>query len=578
MPSALLLAHIEVWVAELERKVQAFEAAVDEVEEEMEKAEQDCARDETDAPGEKIEQHEQRARPMRRLQRLEQALAKAEHIAGLVNAANSTLNQAIDAAQQVVTNEQIGASSPPDPATPQIAPQQTIEEQAAAVDSLPADPADEARPTSLQGGGTAPQRLIRASLMYPHTAAQQLPREAMYEPLPHGATILAGRYRIVELLHARPRVNLYLAYRLASANERAQGTPSSSLVAIREIVLTGLSPELQKRIKQAAFEEFVAPGLLGSPRLPGVGDRISVEHERHYLIMQLRPAEERSTRQAKQAGQAAIAVPLAELLLKHQQWPEWLDMETAFEWGVQLCRIVARLHHMGVVLGDLDPATILVSSTGPATWAPVLLVSWPPAPQFWLAGSSREQHASIFPIADSLPENAFAAPETLLGRADERSDVYSLGAILYLFFTRYAPAAAALRQPVEQPAQNGHHHEEQSGTEPAPQAKPVPFRLSTSATLKSAKVRLTPFEPQSGMALVPPHLFNSLISPSLEALLMRALALSPSERFPSIFSLVEALEAIDPAIEFVDRFEETNPTHRDSRITRVLERVRRNNS
>ncbi len=391
-------------------------------------------------------------------------------------------------------------------------------------------------------------------------------------------SILAGRYRIVALLHARPRVNLYLAYRLASANERAQGTPSSSLVAIREIVLSGLSPELQKRIKQAAFEEFVAPGLLGSPRLPGVGDRISVEQERHYLVLQLRPArEERSARQAKQADYAAVAVPLAELLLKHQQWPEWLDMKTALEWGVQLCRIVARLHHMGVVLGDLDPATILVSSTGQATWAPVLLVSWPPAPQFWPAGSSREQYAHTFPIGESLAENAFAAPETLLGKADERSDVYSLGAILYLFFTRYAPAAAALRQPVEQPAQNGQHHEQQSGAAPAPQAKPVPPRLSSSATLKSAKVRLTPFEPQSGMALVPPHLFNSLISPRLEALLLHTLALSPAERFPSVFSLVEALEAIDPAVEFVDRYEETNPAHRDSRITRVLERVRRNN-
>ncbi|HEV2580319.1 MAG TPA: hypothetical protein VGT44_05655, partial [Ktedonobacteraceae bacterium] len=287
-------------------------------------------------------------------------------------------------------------------------------------------------------------------------------------------------------------------------------------------------------------------------RLPGVGDRIAVEHERHYLVMQLRPArEERVARQGRQGETAAVAVSLAELLLKHQQWPEWLDVEAAYEWGVQLCRIVARLHRMGVTLGDLDPATILVNSGGPSSWAPVLLVSWPPAQQFW--DGSREEYARIFPIAESLSENAFAAPETLAGQADERSDVYSLGALLYLFFTRYAPASAALRQPVERSAS------QQSGHLP---------RLHNGLYNGSA------FEAHSGMALVPPHLFNSLISPRLEALLLRALALAQAERFPTVFALVEALESLDPAIEFVDHYEETHPARHESRIGRALEWVR----
>jgi serine/threonine protein kinase len=208
---------------------------------------------------------------------------------------------------------------------------------------------------------------------------------------------------------------------------------------------------------------------------------------------------------------------------------------------------------MGTILGDLDPSTVLVNSRaseGPSNWAPVLLVSWPPALQFWASSISSEQYIHLFPVAENLSENAFAAPETLLGRASERSDVYSLGAILYLLFTRYAPAAAALREAVEQTtAQHGGNQTWQ------------PDGANS-------------FGAGSGMALVPPHLFNSLISPRLERLLLRTLALSPEERFPSVFELVEALEAIDPAVEFVDHYEGTNDVRRDSRIMKALGRVR----
>jgi serine/threonine protein kinase len=320
-----------------------------------------------------------------------------------------------------------------------------------------------------------------------------------------------------------------------------------------------------------------------------------VERERHYLVMRLRPAREE--REAKTGSRVAVAVPLAELLLEHQQWPEWLDMQTAFEWGVQLCRIVARLHRMRTVLGDLDPSTILVSGSGPSSWAPVLVVSWPPAPQFWPGGVSDEQYAHIFPVAENRSENAFAAPETLAGRVDERSDIYSLGAILYLLFARYAPVAAELRQPVEQPAheRDGDQRRSHDGLAHMAQEKPEALERSllsassavpspnhaaagltgrSKGALKSARVRLTPFEAQIGIALVPPHLFNNLISPRLEAILLRALALSPAERFPSVFALVEALEALDPSVEFADQSEEANQAGPDS-VGKALERMRR---
>src|SRR2546427_525324 len=166
---------------------------------------------------------------------------------------------------------------------------------------------------------------------------------------PVGPTILGGRYRLLHLLHRRPRVDLYLGQRLAALRrEEARLSTPGERVAIRVLNLAGLELEVRRQVEQAALEEFVAPGILGSPRLPGAGDRARREGERHYLVMQLRGMQvERET------------MPLDELLLNKKQWPAWLDVETALNWGVQLCRIVARLQRLGVVLGDLDPSTIL---------------------------------------------------------------------------------------------------------------------------------------------------------------------------------------------------------------------------
>jgi serine/threonine protein kinase len=251
--------------------------------------------------------------------------------------------------------------------------------------------------------------------------------------------------------------------------------------------------------------------------------------------MQLRP-----TKGIRQA----VAVPLAELLLAHRQWPGWLDMRVACEWGAQLCRIVARLHRMGCIIGDLDPATILVDSGGASSWAPVLLVSWPPARQFWPGGYANDYLAHLFPIAGMTTDNVFAAPEMLQGRCDERSDVYALGAILYLLFTRYAPVSSALRLVSENERKQGN-----SG----------PLRTS------------------EGMSLVPPHLLNNRISTRLENILTRALALNPADRFPTAFALVEALESVDPNTDFADPFANRlrHSTRHDSTVTKVLEWVRR---
>ncbi len=111
--------------------------------------------------------------------------------------------------------------------------------------------------------------------------------------------------------------------------------------------------------------------------------------------------------------------------------------------------------------------------------------------------------------------NVFAAPELLHGVADERSDVYSLGALFYLLLTHFAPIAPAIRQRASMPILKG-----QRG----------------GSTMVQERVE--------GLELIPPRFLNESIPPLLEQIVLRALELEPEKRYPSAFALVEALEAI----------------------------------
>ncbi len=450
----MLLSHIEAWVVELERVVNAFEDAVDEVDEVLDEAERASEYDDA------------QNRQDRDLRQLENALESALRVAGLVRAANTALDEAIDAARLVVINERL----------------ETSKAEGDALDG------------QLQ---TAPRITeLRHSEAIPDSMAGSL------DPLPEGSIVMQGRYRLVQLLQRRPRLHLYLAQHLTD----------QSLVAMRELVLTGLSPELRRQIERAAFEEFASPLVLGSPHLPGAGDRACIENERHYLVMQLRPAR---------GQRAAIAVTLAGLLLQQPRWPSWLDIGTTVEGVRRLSRVVARLHRMGAILGDLNPGTVLVDAESAAEWAPVMLISWPPPSQFWSDPSNRALPGQVFPIAKSSPGNAFAAPETLNGMYDERSDVYSLGAILYLLLTRYTPAPASLRE------------------------------------------------------LLPPHLFNYRISAELEQVVMRALSLDATDRYPSVYALLETLESIDLEKSRAEIVSTKENTQREPKATKVVEWLKR---
>lgn len=340
---------------------------------------------------------------------------------------------------------------------------------------------------------------------------------------PPGSLIAGGRYRIECLLRRRSRVNLYLGRRVSHTSnaDGAQSDGGEALVAIRELDLSGLPHPYRHLVERAAFEEFVAPVVSGASRAPSVPDRVVDEDERQYFIMQLERAGSSTTRASHEKP-----LLLADLLAR-EQWPWWLDSERALQWSEQLCRIVARLHRLGTVACDISPASVLVDGAEDAARLPILLPSWPPPRYLWLQAAANTSDVSdpfalyseIFPFPPATHDNPFAAPECESDEIDERADVYSLGALLYLLLTHYAPVAPwrridAVRVYAHAPARQ----------------RTEPLRLD---------------EGTESLALIPPSLLNARVSSSLEHMLLRALALDPVERYPSAFAFAEAIESFE---------------------------------
>lgn len=117
-----------------------------------------------------------------------------------------------------------------------------------------------------------------------------------------------------------------------------------------------------------------------------------------------------------------------------------LGMRRALETAAQIADALAEGHARGVVHGDLRPETIVVTPKGSTK---VLNFGMVP----WTEGGAARRLAALSP--DTLsPEEAlvvpYLSPEQALGESiDARSDLFSLGTILYEMLTGVNPFRAA---------------------------------------------------------------------------------------------------------------------------------------
>ena len=188
---------------------------------------------------------------------------------------------------------------------------------------------------------------------------------------------------------------------------KARDPKINRVVAIKTVSLSGQPPDEQRGYCERFFREAEAAGRLSHPGIVTIFD-VGEEPETRapYIVMEYVSGQSLDKMLPRQAGQ----LPLGTALQLTQELAEALD------WA----------HRQGVVHRDLKPANILVTEEGHAKIADF--------------GVAKLNLAHLTLPGHVLGTPAYMSPEQLNGKpVDGRSDLFSLGAILYTALTGYRP-------------------------------------------------------------------------------------------------------------------------------------------
>jgi len=155
----------------------------------------------------------------------------------------------------------------------------------------------------------------------------------------------------------------------------------------------------------------------------------------------------------------------------------------------QICDGLQYLHAHGVVHRDLKPQNIMLCSDGSLRIM-----------DFGIAKAAATRRITFGGFSPTMGTPDYMAPEQVKGqRGDERTDIYSLGAILYEMLT-------------------GH----------------VPFEGQNAYMIMNARLVGDP---------VAPRVLNPAIRPEVEEIVLRAMARDPAERYRSAAEMKAAIDA-----------------------------------
>jgi eukaryotic-like serine/threonine-protein kinase len=187
---------------------------------------------------------------------------------------------------------------------------------------------------------------------------------------------------------------------------KARDPQIDRLVALKTISLQGQEPERDEEFRQRFFVEAQAAGRLHHPGIVAIFDA-GEDPETHnpYIVLEYVAGESLSRILSREKK-----LPLAQALRLAEEIASALDYA----------------HTQGVVHRDIKPANILITEDGHAKIGDLGIAKLNLA-QFTLPG-----HV--------LGTPAYMAPEQLSGEgADGRSDLFSLGVILYAMVTGHSP-------------------------------------------------------------------------------------------------------------------------------------------
>jgi len=218
--------------------------------------------------------------------------------------------------------------------------------------------------------------------------------------------ILIDRYRIVSLLGQGGMGAVYRAW------DMRLNVP----VALKEMIpQPGLNPETLAQLRQQFQQEAMVLARLNHPHLVRVTDFFE-DQGNTYLVMDFVEGESLADRIANQG-------PLPE-------------QDTRI-WAGQLLDALSYCHAQGVIHRDIKPQNVIIRPDGRAVLVDFGLV------KLWDPHDPRTKTAMR---GMGTPE--YAPPEQYeaeTGHTDARSDIYSLGAMLYHALSGQAPPTATLR-------------------------------------------------------------------------------------------------------------------------------------
>ena len=202
--------------------------------------------------------------------------------------------------------------------------------------------------------------------------------------------IVNQRYKIVEILGQGGMGAVYKALDI-----RLRNTP----VAIKEISLDTIENEKIEKVIENFENEAKTLIQLRHNSIPRIMDFFSLDNNKCYIVMDLIEGE-----------------TLAQIVKKRGQIPE----NEVREWLTQLSDVLSYLHNRDpkIIFRDLKPSNVMLTKNNE-----IKLID------FGIARTFNENKDSD---TEYYVSQGFSSPEQYgTGQSDERSDIYSLGALLY---------------------------------------------------------------------------------------------------------------------------------------------------